>query len=121
MEEVNEVTAVDGQGLRGDSSYGQKKRQVLLIEQETLREFGLVAGQLKENAVVSGIVLAGLVPGSQIQAGEVLLEVTGDCAPCQYIEDLRPGLREAIAGRRGTLCRVVNGGLMRVGDQIGIA
>jgi MOSC domain-containing protein YiiM len=121
MEEVCEVTAVDGQGLRGDSNYGRSKRQVLLIEQETLGEFGLVTGQLKENAVVSGVVLAGLVPGSQIQAGEVVLEVTGDCAPCQYIEDLRPGLREAITGRRGTLCRVVTGGLMRVGDQVDVA
>lgn len=121
MEEVSEVSAVDGKGLKGDISFGRSKRQVLLIEQETLAEFGLVAGQLRENGVVSGVELTGMKPGSQIQAGEVVLEVTGDCAPCQLVEELRPGLREAMNGRRGTLFRVMNGGLMRVGDEVALA
>jgi len=121
MEEVIEVSAVDGKGLKGDISFGRSKRQVLLIEQETLAEFGLVAGQLRENGVVSGVELTGMKPGSQIQAGEVVLEVTGDCAPCQLVEELRPGLREAMNGRRGTLFRVMTGGLMRVGDEVALA
>ena len=53
MEEVSEVAAVDGMGLNGDTSFGRSKRQVLLIEQETLAEFGLVPGQLRENGVVT--------------------------------------------------------------------
>jgi molybdopterin adenylyltransferase len=121
MEEVSEVSAVDGKGVIGDTSFGRSKRQVLLIEQETLAEFGLVAGQLRENGVVSGVAIAGLEPGSQIQAGEVVLEVTGDCTPCQLVEDLQLGLREAMDGRRGTLFRVMTGGLMRVGDEVVLA
>ena len=121
MEEVSEVAAVDGMGLNGDTSFGRSKRQVLLIEQETLAEFGLVPGQLRENGVVTGLALAGLAPGSQILAGEAVLEVTGDCAPCQLVEDLRSGLREDMDGRRGTLFRVLTGGRMRVGDKISLA
>ena len=34
------------------------------------------------------------------------------------IEALRPGLQAAMQGRRGTLCRVVRGGLMKRGDEI---
>ena len=120
MKAVSEVSAVDGMGLNGDTSFGRSKRQVLLIEQETLVQFGLAPGQLRENAVVSGIMLAGLEPGSQIEAGEVVLEVTGDCAPCRLVEDLRPGLEEAMKGQRGTLCRVMTGGIMRVGDVVAL-
>jgi MOSC domain-containing protein YiiM len=49
-----------------------------------------------------------------------LFEVTGDCAPCQFIEDIRPGLRDEMDGRRGTLFRVVNGGTIRVNDTVAI-
>ena len=120
MEEMRQIAAIDGMGLNGDTSFGRKKRQVLLIEGETLSEFGLKPGQLRENVTVNGVSLAGLEPGRKIQAGRVLLEVTGDCAPCQQVEDIRPGLRKEMEGRRGTLCRVLIGGNLNVGDQVAI-
>ena len=40
-------------GLSGDVSYGRKKRQVLFIEKETLDEFGLSPGQVRENVTTS--------------------------------------------------------------------
>jgi MOSC domain-containing protein YiiM len=118
MKAVSEATADSAMGLVGDVSYGRKLRQVLLIERDTLDEFGLTPGQVRENAVVSGIALAGLPAGTQVQAGGVLLEVTGDCAPCQLIEDIRPGLQSEMEGRRGTLFRVVEGGTMSVNDEV---
>jgi MOSC domain-containing protein YiiM len=107
-------------GLAGDVSFGRSKRQVLFLEKETLDEFGLQPGQIRENITVEGIHLAGLPAGTLLQAGEVLFEVTGDCAPCQFIEDIRPGLRDEMDGRRGTLCRVLNGGRIRVTDPVAI-
>ncbi|MFZ0546670.1 MAG: MOSC domain-containing protein [Candidatus Promineifilaceae bacterium] len=115
---VNEAAAQDSMGLIGDVSFGRTKRQVLFIEKETLDEFQLVPGQVKENVTVQGIELAGLPAGTQLQAGEALFEVTGDCAPCQYIEDIRPGLMKAMDGRRGTLCRVLTGGTIRINDTV---
>jgi hypothetical protein len=115
---VNEATADSGQGLIGDISYGRRKRQVLIIEKETLEHFDLIPGQVKENVTVSGIKLTGLPTGTRLQAGDVLLEVTGDCQPCQQIEDIRPGLRQAMTGKRGTLFRVIDGGSLNINDEV---
>ena len=120
MQPAISLEAESGMGIIGDVSYGRAKRQVLFIEIETLDEFSLPPGQVRENVTVSGIKLAGLAPGSHLQVGDALFEVVGDCAPCQQIEDIRTGLREEIDGRRGTLCRVVNGGSLREGDQIAL-
>lgn len=117
---VHEALAESGMGFVGDVSFGRNKRQILFIEKETLDEFQLVPGQIKENVTIEGIELAGLPAGTQLQAGEVQFEVTGDCAPCQFIEDIRPGLRNEMDGRRGTLFRVVNGGTIRVNDAVAI-
>ena len=117
---VSQVEAESGLGLVGDVSFGRSKRQVLFLEKETLDEFGLIPGQIRENITITGIPLAGLPPGTQLQAGEALFEVTGDCAPCQFIEDIRPGLEAAMTGRRGTLCRVLIGGHLRVADPVQI-
>jgi MOSC domain-containing protein YiiM len=34
------------------------------------------------------------------------------------LEKIRPGLRREIWGRRGMLCRVIEGGMIRRGDAI---
>jgi MOSC domain-containing protein YiiM len=34
------------------------------------------------------------------------------------MDDLRPGLPKEIRGRRGMLCRIVKGGIIRQGDAI---
>jgi MOSC domain-containing protein YiiM len=120
MQVAANASAVTGQGLEGDISFGQQKRQVLMIEEDTLREFALEPGLVRENVVVSGIQLAGLPAGTQVRAGEATLEVTMDCAPCEYIESLRPGLQAALDRRRGTLFRVIEGGPVRVGDSIAV-
>lgn len=118
MKAVDAAQAEDGMGLVGDVSFGQSKRQVLLIEKETLDEFGLAPGAVRENVTVTGMTLSGLSAGSLIQLGEAVVEVTGDCYPCHSLEDLRPGLQNDIRGRRGILGRIMTGGTIRVGDMI---
>ncbi len=116
---VSAVKTVAGRGLAGDVSLGRQVRQVLLIEKETLDQYGLAPGQVRENIVVEGIRLAGLAPGVRVQLGQVMAEVTGDCAPCEdLIGAIRPGLVEEITGRRGTFVRVLEDGEVRVGDQV---
>ena len=120
MRAVQQTTAISAEGLLHDASRGRRKRHVLLIEMETLRDFGLNPGDLRENLVVAGLPLAGTAPGTRLHAGTVELEVTTDCAPCNYIDSLRPGLQERIKGRRGTLCRVIRGGEISVGDAVAL-
>jgi len=120
MRSATSAQAVAGKGLRDDVSFGREKRQILVIENETLHEFGLLVGAVRENVTVEGLRLAGLPAGTHLRMGSVLLEVTMDCAPCEFIEGMRPGLQAAMQGRRGTLFRVLEGGELNVGDSIAV-
>ncbi len=114
---VEQCTAVAEQGLVGDVSFGRAARQVLLIDRETLKEFDLAPGDVRENLTVSGVSLSG---ACRLSVGEVILQITGDCAPCSTMDELQPGLQERIRGRRGVLARVVRGGQIHIGDQVSI-
>jgi MOSC domain-containing protein YiiM len=121
MEPVPSVTAIAGYGLKDDASAGNNRRQVLIIERELLDEFQLPAGDVRENITVQGIQLAGMAPGTRVRVGQAVLEATLDCAPCQFIEDKRPGLRAMMVGKRGTLFKVIEGGEITVGDRIEVS
>jgi len=56
--------------------------------------------------------------GQRLGIGEARLEVTMVCTPCSQMERIRPGLRKELWGRRGMLCRVLAGGIIRPGDSI---
>jgi MOSC domain-containing protein YiiM len=118
LQPVEAANAEAGFGLAGDASYGRSKRQVLIVEAETLAEHGLAPGAVRENLTVEGVGLAGLPAGTRFRAGDAVLEVTMDCAPCAFIDGLRPGLAATLEGRRGTLCRVVESGAIRRGDAV---
>jgi hypothetical protein len=47
-----------------------------------------------------------------------VLELGGPCAPCAFIDGIRPGLRQAIEGFRGRFATVVVGGAFGVGDAV---
>lgn len=95
-----------------------KKRQVLLIDEETLLQFGLAPGQVKENVTTRGIAIQSLAPGERLRAGGAVLEITGPCEPCAFMDSLRPGLRAATEGKRGVLARVIEGGEVAPGDPV---
>jgi MOSC domain-containing protein YiiM len=118
MRDVPQVDAVAGRGLSGDVSLGRSSRQVLLVDQTTLAEFGLHPGQIRENITLKGLDLSAIPQGTRIRIGAATLEVTGDCTPCDRLEAIRPGLRGAIRGRRGLLARVHTGGTIRVSDAV---
>ena len=118
MRSVPEVTAVTGKGLAGDLAFGRERRQVLLVGQASLDDFDLQPGMMRENLTVTGMLLDELASGTRLEAGEAILEITGDCEPCDQMEALRPGLRRAIDGRRGKLARVARGGTIRLGDEV---
>jgi MOSC domain-containing protein YiiM len=119
MEELQEVAALRELGFEG-CAHGRpgSQRQVLLMDLETLHALEIGPGMIRENITTEGLNVNGLLLGTSLRVGEALLEVTMACTPCGQIEDLRPGLRKAIRGRRGMLCRIVKGGIIRQGDAI---
>ena len=119
MQQVALARAVENLGLEGDRhAKADSKRQVLLMEAETLTKFDLRVGDVKENITTRGIALMSLPVGARLRVGEAVFEITGVCHPCSRMDDLLPGLRETLSGQRGMLARVMQGGLLRVGDAI---
>ncbi len=93
-------------------------RQLLLIDSETLQEFAVAPGALKENITTVGLDVPGLAPGTRLRLGEAVLEITKLCTPCAFVDGVQPGLRDKLQLRRGMLARVLEGGVIRVGDAI---
>jgi len=119
MEELEEARAVEDVGLEGCAhARPNGRRQVLLMDRETLDVFQLAPGIVRENITTEGFDVNGLAIGQRLQISEVELRVSAVCDPCEQIEALRPGLQAAMKGRRGMLCKVVRGGLLRGGDEI---
>jgi MOSC domain-containing protein YiiM len=119
MEEVPEICAVQDAGFQGCAhARPRSKRQVLLVDQETLDAMNLRPGIIRENITTQGLNVNGLTPGQQLQVGATRLEVSIVCTPCDQMEKIRPGLRRELWGRRGMLCRVIEGGTIRRGDPI---
>jgi MOSC domain-containing protein YiiM len=119
MEELDEAVVMANFGLQGCAHARLLgKRQVLLMDEETLREFGLAPGIVRENVTTEGLDVNGLRLGQRLRVGEVELQVSLVCDPCEQIEALRPGLEAAMKGKRGMLCKVMRGGKLRRGDVI---
>ena len=119
MEALPEVHALHDVGFAGCAhARPGGARQVLLVDQETLDALGLKPGIIRENITTQGLNVHGLVAGESLRIGEATLEVTMPCTPCGLMDEIRPGLRKEIRGRRGILCKVVKGGVIRQGDAI---
>ena len=87
--------------------------------QETLDEFKLIPGQIKENITTTGLDLSNIQPGNVFFVGDnVTLEATGLCDPCHKMDVIEDGLQAALDGKRGILSIVLNGGTFNVGDSI---
>jgi len=119
MEELAEVQAVTDAGFEGCAhARPASKRQVLLVDRETLEAMDLRPGIIRENITTDGLNVNGLPVGQQLRVGEARLEISMVCTPCDLMETIRPGLRKELWGRRGMLCRVLEGGVIRRGDPI---
>lgn len=139
MNRVTEAKALVGRGLQGDRTAakapaqpGGGKRQVSLFQFEHLPLIAAWTGgatvtpeQLRRNLVVSGInLLAARSPFAdqalQVHVGDaVVLVVTGPCDPCSKMEAaLGTGAYNAMRGHGGVTARVLQGGVLRVGDVV---
>jgi MOSC domain-containing protein YiiM len=119
MEELSEVRALGDMGFES-CAHGRpgSKRQVLLVDRETLEAMDLQPGIIRENITTDGLNVNSLPVGQLLRIGEARLEVSAVCTPCDQMEAIRPGLRKELWGRRGMLCRVLDGGMIRRGDPI---
>jgi MOSC domain-containing protein YiiM len=122
MEELSEARALENVGFEGcaHARPGGGRRQLLLVDIETLRAMQLTPGIIRENITTEGLDVNALPVGRKLRVGEVELEVSTVCEPCELMEQIRSGLMTELVGRRGMLCRVIKGGTVRCGDEIAI-
>lgn len=133
MRSFDELTLIAGKGIEGDrycnetgyySNKPEEGRQVTLFEVETLqalkREFDIDLSPLdhRRNITVQGVPLNHLVH-KRFWVGKTLLEATRLSTPCKHIEELTgKSIFNALVHRAGLNCKIVIGGVVRVGDQI---
>lgn len=131
---VREVRAIDNTGLAGDHYGGGAggKRHVTLIQHEHLAVVARLLALrdnlstpvpvdpalVRRNIVVSGLNLVAL-KGRRFRIGNALLEYTEPCQPCSAMEQtLGRGGLNAMRGHGGICARIIEGGLIRLGDTL---
>lgn len=124
MRPVESVVAEAGAGLVGDRYHGSKHRHVTVQSAPSLVDAGralgaeVEAGATRRNVTISGGPVPGR-PGTRVRMGEALLEVVRPAAPCRLMDDLiGPGAMKALHARGGTVFRILEGGVIRVGDPV---
>jgi MOSC domain-containing protein YiiM len=123
---VNTAELLANHGLAGDKSAQKQgsKRQVTLIQAEyfpVLESFAqkkILPEMLRRNIVVSGINLS-ILQKHRLKINDVVLEITGNCAPCKKMEEvLGFGAFNMMRNHGGINAMVLNGGVINVGDEV---
>ena len=124
MDSVESAEAEAGRGLAGNADRGGR-RQVTIIEEEVwgelMEQFDAELPPLsrRANLMVEGIRLAH-TQGKTLQVGECQIRIYNVTAPCRAMDDLIPGLQEAMRPdwRGGAFGEVINDSTLRVGDTV---
>ena len=126
MKVVDEITLSEKKGIIGDHYSGHNgNRHVTLIQAEHLPAIASFTGRdaldpalVRRNIVVSGLNLLAL-KDHQIQIGDSILQITGQCHPCSKMETaLGSGGYNAMRGHGGLTAKVIKGGVMSVKDAV---
>jgi MOSC domain-containing protein YiiM len=131
MRVVGTVEAIAGRGLAGDRTAEKSRpgnaRQVTLIQAEHLQAVAQLLqrenvdpAQTRRNVVIGGVNLLSL-KGHRFRLGGALLEMTGECHPCSLMEvQLGQGGYNAMRGHGGITARVLESGLIGMGDTLSV-
>ena len=126
LSRVDEVEAIAGRGLAGDRyaagrgtfSGPGRGYELTLVEAEVLDEIELRWEDARRNIVTRGISLNGLV-GRSFRIGSVECVGRRLAEPCAHLEKLAgPGLLRPLVHRGGLRADIVDGGAIRLGDEL---
>ena len=124
LTDVAEVEAITGVGLQGDRHAENAARQVSI---QSIQELAAASERLGRKILPEqtrrNITLdSGALPrtrGQRLHLGDCELEVFSDAPPCALMtEIIGKGARPALKKLAGIHCRVINGGTIRVGDEL---
>ena len=119
-----EATLLAGHGIDGDRKGGHPNRNLNVMDQEMLallaaEGYPTGPGVLGENLIVSGVDISSLAEGSRLRIGlEAEIEVVRLREPCYKLTALDPRMPDSVVDRVGVMARVVESGVIRVGDAV---
>lgn len=138
MQALTEAQAIAGEGLAGDRYRNGRgfyspvptdpgARELTLIEEDALaavmQETGITLRpeEHRRNLTTRGVALDALL-GRRFRVGAVLCEGVRPCPPCNHLEEVtgKP-VMPPLVHRGGLRARIIEGGMIRVGDGIEIA
>jgi MOSC domain-containing protein YiiM len=116
---------IENFGLLGDAhadKEAQRQLSLLAIESiQKMRNLGLKVnpGDFAENITTEGIILKDLNIGTKISIGKSsILEVTQIGKECYSPCEIGKSVGDCIMPTEGIFCRVLEGGKIRVGDEL---
>jgi len=112
-------------GLKGDAHAGDWHRQISLLSLQKIKAFRAKGAEVEfgafgENLVVDGIDFAGLPLGTKFRCGEALLEMTQVGKECHNHCEIYHRMGDCIMPREGVFARVLQSGMVQVGDEFQI-
>ena len=129
MQEVFEVEAIAGQGLKGDryttgeGSFNKDRqghRQVTLMNAIFFKGSGFEFADSRRNIFVEGVELMWLI-GREFRIGTTLFRGLKYCDPCNRpskISGKSTSFKEAFFDRGGIVAEILEGGVIKVGDTV---
>ncbi len=121
---VDHIDVEAGRGVVGDRYYGTRHRHISVQSATSLalasEQWGhpLDASSTRRTVTLSGGEVPS-TPGSRIRLGPLWVEVVRIAAPCPVMDQINgEGARRALHGRAGSVCRVLTGGRLSLGDRV---
>jgi MOSC domain-containing protein YiiM len=115
-------------GLVGDGRDHEKHRRpdraisvqdLELIDQLVADGYAVGPGIMGENITVRGLHVQGLAVGDRLRFEDgPVIELASLRKPCYVLDSIHPELKNAVVGRCGFLCRVVQTGTLLPGQQV---
>ncbi len=125
MDPRETATLVAGKGLAGNANQGGRRQVVLLAEEgwsDATAELGMPLDPTtrRGNLLLSGIDLEK-TRGRILRIGPARLRIFMECTPCYQMDQACPGLQEFLRPhwRAGACAEVLEGGEIRVDDEVG--
>lgn len=124
MDSVLHAECIEMAGLAGNVDRS-RRRQVTVLERESWERLMSQLGgssdpsSRRANLLVSGISVAH-TRGRVLRVGGVRLIVGGEVTPCERMDEVVPGLQEAMRGdwAGGAFTQVLTRGTIHVGDEV---
>jgi len=106
-------------------------RQVLIIDTSILnylagQGINLQPGWMGENIILDGISVMNIPLGTPLKVGEAIIELSEIRNPCYQLDEMQPGVNEAVKSsgpapdhrNAGMLARIIRGGWVKPDDQV---